>query len=163
MLQVQAVMYPLLGYATNLSNPEAEVLIEEALKCWGVALAVEPAVAFGNALFSQHCNLLFCVMQVQAVMYPLLRYATNLSNPEAEVLIEEALKCWGVALAVGLVVVLQQMRRCLTLLCIALLCENLYFTTGASGHVPLLLYSTNILIPEAEVLIEEAIRAGAWH
>jgi hypothetical protein len=45
LLQVQAVMYPLLGYATNLSNPEAEVLIEEALKCWGVALAVEPAVA----------------------------------------------------------------------------------------------------------------------
>ncbi|WIA23852.1 hypothetical protein OEZ85_013510 [Tetradesmus obliquus] len=43
--QVQAVMYPLLGYATNLHNPEAEVLVEEALKCWGVALAVEPAVA----------------------------------------------------------------------------------------------------------------------
>lgn len=43
--QVQAVMYPLLSYATNLSNPEAEVLVEEALKCWGVALAVEPAVA----------------------------------------------------------------------------------------------------------------------
>jgi hypothetical protein len=38
-------MYPLLSYATNLQNPEAEVLIEEALKCWGVALAVEPAVA----------------------------------------------------------------------------------------------------------------------
>jgi hypothetical protein len=32
-------MYPLLSYATNLSNPEAEVLVEEALKCWGVALA----------------------------------------------------------------------------------------------------------------------------
>lgn len=38
-------MYPLINYATNLSNPEAEVLIEEALKCWGVALAVEPTVA----------------------------------------------------------------------------------------------------------------------
>eukprot|EP00879_Flechtneria_rotunda_P029048 GHRR01031307.1.p2 GENE.GHRR01031307.1~~GHRR01031307.1.p2 ORF type:complete len:102 (+),score=19.17 GHRR01031307.1:234-539(+) len=38
-------MYPLLNYATNLSNPEAEVLVEEALKCWGVALAVEPSVA----------------------------------------------------------------------------------------------------------------------
>jgi hypothetical protein len=38
-------MYPLLSYATNLQNPEVEVLIEEALKCWGVALAVEPAVA----------------------------------------------------------------------------------------------------------------------
>jgi hypothetical protein len=47
-LQVQAVMYPLLGYATNLSNPEAEVLIEEALKCWGVAPAVsQPAYAIG--------------------------------------------------------------------------------------------------------------------
>lgn len=34
-------MYPLLQYATNLSNPEAEVLVEEALKCWGVALAGE--------------------------------------------------------------------------------------------------------------------------
>lgn len=45
LLQVQAVMYPLISYATNLSNPEAEVLIEEALKCWGVALAVEPSVA----------------------------------------------------------------------------------------------------------------------
>lgn len=44
-MQVQAVMYPLISYATNLSNPEAEVLIEEALKCWGVALAVERTVA----------------------------------------------------------------------------------------------------------------------
>ena len=33
------MMYPLLSYATNLGNPEAEVLVEEALKCWGVALA----------------------------------------------------------------------------------------------------------------------------
>jgi hypothetical protein len=42
-MQVQAVMYPLLGYATNLSNPEAEVLIEEALKCWGFHACIEAA------------------------------------------------------------------------------------------------------------------------
>jgi hypothetical protein len=49
--QVQAVMYLLLGYATNLFNPEAEVLIEEALKCWGVALAVEPAASISLHFF----------------------------------------------------------------------------------------------------------------
>jgi hypothetical protein len=43
--------------------------------------------------------LCICAVQLQGVMYPLLSYATNLSNPEAEVLVEEALKCWGVALA----------------------------------------------------------------
>lgn len=47
------------------------------------------------------CPVLSCPVQLQGVMYPLLQYATNLSNPEAEVLVEEALKCWGVALAGG--------------------------------------------------------------
>ncbi len=37
-------MYPLLRYATDPSSPESEVLLEEALRCWGVALAVAPAV-----------------------------------------------------------------------------------------------------------------------
>jgi hypothetical protein len=51
-------MNSLLGYATNLSNPEAEVLIKEALKCWGVALAVELSAVASHALLSDiilHC------------------------------------------------------------------------------------------------------------
>lgn len=37
--QVQAVLYPLLNYATDLRGPEGEVLVEEAFKLWAVTLS----------------------------------------------------------------------------------------------------------------------------
>lgn len=42
---VQGVLYPLLQYATDPGSPEADVLLEEALKLWAVVQGAAPAVS----------------------------------------------------------------------------------------------------------------------
>jgi hypothetical protein len=42
---VRGVLYPLLQYATDPASPEADVLLEEALKLWAVVQGAAPAVS----------------------------------------------------------------------------------------------------------------------
>lgn len=41
---IQEVVYPLLMHSTNLNNPQSEVLIEDALKLWDIALVLQPEI-----------------------------------------------------------------------------------------------------------------------